>query len=128
MTTINLISNLSEKSNLQQLDRFNTVVAWFLRKAFEKQGVNCNFVMDYRNILHRPMPQTDHSIVTSGTAMWLMRTHPLIREKIRNATEGKLSVYLDNAYSQWFPYFDYLFTVVEPTKTKPKKCFFRNIP
>ena len=98
--TINLLSGIvasntlngrwvNGKSNIL-LNRFNTVVAWNLAKAFEKQGYKSNLVYTYKPVSRRTFswrelnpkikakssktpPKADHTIAISGISMVLLR-------------------------------------------------------
>jgi len=130
MTSINLISNLGEDAKLENVSLFNNTVAWFLRKAFEKKGVEVRFVKEHDLLVKSP-PNADHALVISGIAMqYWAGTHrfvrgktPTIRSKIRKATKGKIAVYLDSDYPQWIKPFDHVFTVVKP-QSKDPKCVY----
>ena len=117
---INLISNLGEDAKIGDLYNFNMVVAWNLRKAFMKRGVEAQFVRD-RTIRKTAPPTADHSIVISAGAMRAIKgqnKQPGYYEKIRDNTTGKLTMYLDSDYGGWKPYFDHIFTVVVPQNNK----------
>ena len=111
VSSINLVSSLKEGDNPKsRWFTFNMTVAWFLRKAFEKKGVQCNFVNDRTLLLEE---EADHTIVTSGMAMKFAREMPHYLKVLRKTTNGKLTVYLDADYKEWEKYFDIIFTVVE---------------
>ncbi len=132
---INLISNFGEDAKLENIRVFNHTVAWFLREALEKKDIEVTFVRDH-DLLEKSPPNADHTLVISGTAMYYvagspktMRRYPAlrgktptIRNKVKKATKGKIAVYLDADYPQWFEHFDYVFTVVKPRKHP--KCVY----
>ena len=127
---INLISNIGEGSTLEDVGNFNRTIAWFIHEALEKQGVDARLVRD-RDLLTNPPPEADHAIVISNIAMnFVAGTHkavrgrvPSILSQLRKATKGKISIYLDADYPQWFKYFDHVFTVVKP-QSKDPKCVY----
>lgn len=127
---INLISNLGEDAKLENVSLFNNTVAWFLREAFEKKGIDIRFVRDH-DLRTKSPPEADHTLVISGIAMHFMAgTHrlvrgktPTVRSRIRETCKGKIAVYIDADYGQWFKHFDYLFTVVKP-RSKDPKCVY----
>lgn len=129
MKSINLISNLGEDSKQEDLFVFNHVVAWSLRKAFKKKGVEGNLVRDH-DLLTKSPPKADHTLVISGIAMYYVAgTHrfvrgktPTVRSRIRKTSKGKIAVYIDADYPQWFKHFDHVFTVVKPRKHP--KCVY----
>lgn len=112
---INIVSNISEKCVIDDLRFFNNTVAWFLRKAFEKRGIEIRLVSD--SILKsKAVPDADHTIVISAAATYWIRTMPEIYKKVRNATKGKVTLYLDADMNAFLTgdYFDFIFTVVPP--------------
>lgn len=120
---INIITDLSDTDTLDRWFTFNMTVAWFLRKAFSKQGVACRLVTSHILMGHPP-PKADHTIVLSAIAMKRIRADPKYREIVRASTKGKMTVYLDAAYAYWDKLFDYIFTVVQPFKKSSEKYVY----
>jgi len=117
MVSINLISNLVEDSKLEELCTFNQVVAWSLRDAFIKQGVECRLVED-RNLDGGIIPEADYNIVISGIGMKLIRDNKKCLINLNSATRIKTALYLDADFGSWWKLFNYVFTVVEPQYRK----------
>ena len=85
---INLLSCIVTP-DINSLNRFNSVVAWNLAKAFKKLGYKSNFVYTYKPTsrgvflcrwldnknYHQPRipPKADHTIAISGESMLLLR-------------------------------------------------------
>jgi len=127
MTSINLISNFGEDAKLENVRVFNHTVAWFLRKALEKKGIEVRFVKEHDLLVNSP-PNADHTLVISaigmhywaGTHRFVRGKTPTVRSKIRKATKGKVAVYIDADYGTWINQFDYLFSVIQPRSGNPK--------
>lgn len=119
---VNLISNLDENAKTEKLYTFNHVVAWSLREAFSKRGVECRLVKD-RTLNNGSIPKADHSIVISGIAMKLIRDSEKSRKALRDSTTGKTSLYLDSDYAHWWELFDHVFTVVKPESKRPEYVY-----
>ena len=128
---INLVSNLDEDAQLNDIYIFNHTVAWFLREALKKRGVKGRLVRD-ADLLHSMPPKADHTLVISGTGRhYVAGLHSVgiklgvdVRGKIQKTSSGKIGMYIDADYSQWFKHFNHIFTVVKPRKTSPKKCVY----
>ena len=60
----------------------------------------------------------------AGTHRAVRGKTPTIRSKIRKATKGKMTLYIDADYPQWFRHFDYVFTVVKPYHGMDTKCVY----
>jgi len=120
---INLISNLDETAKIGELYNFNQVVAWSLKEAFEKRGITTRFVRDI--LLEKgDIPLADHSIVLSAKGMVMIRAsgqpEKRCHEKLRNATTGKMALYLDSDFGRWGKIFDCVFTLAKPQRLRPK--------
>ncbi len=115
---INLISNLEEGAKLNDLNAYNTVVAWFLREALEKREVECH-VLNGRKLLTTPPPKADHTIVFSANAMIQVRSNPDYMKMLRTSTLGTVDLWLDASWAGWDRYFDYIFTVAKPYSSIP---------
>lgn len=120
---INLISNLDENAKIEKLYNFNHVVAWSLREAFEKRGIEGRLVKD-RLLAKCKVPRADHSIVISSIGMKLIRAtdhaKKLCREHLRAVTTGKMTLYLDSDFGRWGKIFDCVFTLAKPQRLRPK--------
>lgn len=121
---INLFGHCREEAKIEELYRFSHVVAWNLRQAFTKLGVESRFI-DVRFIdeIEKEIPEADHSIVISSRAAKAIRSIPEIHEKVRQATRGKLTFYLDSDYEGWLNLFDYILTVVPPIREDPRYVY-----
>mgnify|MGYP001061801150 CR=1 FL=1 len=119
---INLISNLDETAKIDRLYTFNHVVAWSLREAFSERGVTCRLIRD-RLMEEGELPMADHSIVISGIGMKLVRNNELCRGRLRAATRGKTTLYLDSDFGGWWKFFDCIFTVVKPLRKEPQYAY-----
>lgn len=114
---INLFSRNTETSSPETLFMFNQVVAWALRRAFTKIGVETRFVSDDQ-FWDGDIPEADHSIVISNFVMRAIRNDPALHQKMREATKGKMTLYLDSDYAYWWRLFDHVFTIVEPLRSE----------
>jgi len=119
---INLFSYNNEATTINKLSTFNQVVAWSLRKAFKKIGVETRFVSDTQ-FCEEDIPEADHSIVISSFVASEIRAISSLRKKIRDATRGKLTFYLDSDYSGWLSCFDYILTVIPPVQKDPRYVY-----
>lgn len=119
---INLFSYNSETTTTNDLFAFNQVVAWSLREAFTKVGIETRFVQDGQ-FWEEEIPEADHSIVISGFVMKTMRNNSAFYQKVRQATRGKVTVYLDADYSGWWKFFDHVFTIVKPTRSQAQYVY-----
>lgn len=117
---INLVCNLGEGAELNDLNAYNTVVAWFLRLALEKKGVESRLVPGHK-VLEQPPPKADHTIVFSNHAMTRARDNPQYLSALRKTTQGKLALWLDFSWKNWNHYFDHVFTVAHPLPGSPAK-------
>lgn len=117
---INLVSNLDENFQVEKFNAYNHVIAYSLRGALLDLGHDVNMVKDH-SIKSIYPPIADHSIVISAVAMSMVRDEPHIKQALEASTRGKLALWLDAAFTQWFPYFDRILTVVPPYKTSNKK-------
>lgn len=141
---INIHSYCGENAKIESAYTFSHVVAWSLRRAFEKQGVKTRFINDGQTVKWETLPEADHSIVISSfIAKCIRGSHEKygkdgrrlyndygerilrdpsdkasLNEKIRKATKGKLCFYVDADYWGWIPPFDYMFSVVKPNLSK----------
>lgn len=119
---INIVSNLGQETPPEKLYNFNQVVAWSLRKAFEKRGIETRFVQD-RLMEKGGIPQADHCIVISAKAMVMIRasgqSQKLCYERLRKATTGKMTLYLDSDFGRWGKIFDCVFTLAKPQRLRP---------
>ena len=119
---INLFSYNTEASTPDNLFSFNQVVAWSLRKAFTKNGIETRFVGD-EQFFRKDIPEADHSIVISGFVMKAIRDDPALHQKVRDATKGKMTLYLDSDYAHWWKLFDHVFTIVEPVRLEAQYVY-----
>jgi len=119
---INLFSYNSEASTPDDLFSFNQVVAWSLRKAFTKIGIETRFVGD-EQFFREDIPEADHSIVISGFVMKTIKDDPAFHQKVRDATKGKMTLYLDADYPNWWKVFDHVFTIVRPTRLEKQYVY-----
>ena len=120
---INIITDLTDKSTLDQYFCFNMTVSWFIRKALRHYGVASRFI-NASEVMQRPPPQADHTLVTSGIAMKAIRSEPKYRELVRSSTKGKLTLYLDASYAYWDAIFDRIFTVVQPFRKSGSRYIY----
>lgn len=119
---INLLSYNAEGATEDSLLSFNQVVSWSLHKAFMKAGVETRFVSD-EQFWEEDIPEADHSIIISNFIMVAMRDNPLLYQKVRDATKGKMTLYLDADYAEWWKFFDYVFTIVRPTRQQTQYVY-----
>lgn len=117
---INLVCNLGEDAKLDDLNAYNTVVAWFLREALERKGVDSRLVQGH-TLLEQPPQVADHTVVFSNHAMTRARKNPKYLSALRKITRGKLTLWLDASWMGWDQYFDYVFTVARPHQGKPSR-------
>lgn len=134
-TTINIISNLAPFHTIDNLYNFNTVVAWFLNKAFKKLGVESRLVQDHALYQEAP-PVADHSLLVSSYAFvnftperWPGdKAHQDLARRysgrIRKQTKGKVVLYLDSNLWGYDKYFDLIFTIVKPLFTPESERWF----
>jgi len=115
---INMICNIDGDAELNDLNAYNTVVAWFLREAFRKRDVEGCLVKG-RGLLERPPPKADHTIVFSNIAMNYVRSNPAYLKMLRKTTRGTVDLWLDAAWAGWDRYFDYIFCVAKPYSSRP---------
>ena len=120
---INLVNNLAEDGKFSKVNTFNEVVAWFLRKAFRKAGVESQFVKDWSVGKVMP-PKADHTIVFSNVAIKQVRRDGVYLKNLRESTSGKVTLYLDADFPGWQKWFDYVFTVVEPHQKNSKQFIY----
>jgi hypothetical protein len=123
---VNLICNLKYRvgdDTIAAVETFNEVVAWCLRQAFHRVGVDAVFVND-NHLLQKSCPVADHSLVISATAMKGVRQVDGYLAAIRAATRGTVNLYLDADYRGWDKYYDYVFTVVEPYPSSSTKFVY----
>lgn len=111
---LNLISWLDEGAKLENIKGFNSAVAWFLHKSFEKLGYPSRLVSCLTN---KPIPVADNTLVIAATAMTKMRTNLRYRAMVRRATKRKLAVYIENDIYVGYPY-GISFTVPPPHNPK----------
>ena len=116
---INLVGELDENSRLEQISSPSQVYAWFLHKAFIENGVDVSLINE-STLLKEDPPETDHTIVVSSAASYMMRDVSYI-PKLRASTAGKLTCYMniDKLRGGWF--FDYCFTQIGPVSYRPEK-------
>jgi len=119
---VNLFSYNTDVSTPDRFFSFNQVVAWSLHKAFTKIGVETRFIGNGQ-FLEENTPQADHSIVISSYTMKAVRDNPALHRKMREATTGRMTLYLDSDYVDWWKVFDYVFTVVKPVTTNPQYVY-----
>ena len=119
---INLFSRNTETSSPETLFMFNQVVAWALREAFTKIGIETRFVSD-NQFWDGDIPEADHSIVISNFVMSAIRDDPALHQKMRAATNGKMALYLDSDYAHWWRLFDHVFTIVEPLRSETQYVY-----
>lgn len=112
---VNLFNYHDETVNPETLFSFNGVVAWSLRKEFIKRGIEVRLISD-QQFWSDDIPEADHSIVISGFVMRTIRDDPTFHQKVRQATKGKLTLYLDADYAHWWKFFDHVFTIVKPIR------------
>ena len=114
---LNLISNLGENYNPDLILQYNTAIAFNLKKILEETGHEVNLVNDHAN----EAPPADHSIVISNWAMNRMKDEPKYMETLRAATDGKLGLWLDAAFSGMDELYDVVLTVTPPYSTSSPK-------
>ncbi len=118
MTSINLITNIEGDAKLDDLNAYNTVVAWFLREALIEREIEGRLIQG-RNLLTNPPPKADHTIVFSALAMNYVRSNPAYLKMLRKTTRGTVDLWLDASWSGWDQYFDYIFCVAAPYASRP---------
>ena len=109
---INLITNMEEDAELNDLNSYNTVVAWFIREALQKRGIEGCLVQG-RDLLTNPPPKAAHTIVFTNLAMNAVRSNPDYLKTLRKTTKGTVDLWLDAAWSGWDTYFDHIFCVAK---------------
>ena len=119
---INLFSYCGETTKADSLVSFNEVVAWSLKKAFTKRGVEARLVAD-RVFWKSDIPMADYSLVISNFVMRTIRDDTTYRKKVRAATKVKTALYLETDILHWEKVFDYVFTVVSPNKKPPQYVY-----
>lgn len=119
---INLFSYNTESSTPDTFFSFNQVVAWSLHEALKKRGVETRFIGNGQ-FVEESTPKADHSIVISSYTMKAVRDSPALHQKMREATKGKMALYLDSDYTDWWKVFDLVFTVVKPVTTNPQYVY-----
>ncbi len=107
---INIVSNLGEGFNPDLILQYNTSIAFNLRKALKGAGHEINLVKDHDN----QAPKADHSIVISNWAMNRVRDDPRYLNMLREATDGKLGLWLDASFSGMDKLYDVVLTVTPP--------------
>lgn len=120
---INLFSYNTEASTPNNLFSFNQVVAWSMRKAFTKIGIETRFVSDGQ-FWEEAIPKADHSIVISGFVMRTIKDNPTFHKKVKHATNGKMTLYLDADYANWWKFFDHVFTLAKLHATSSEKYVY----
>ena len=115
---INLITNIEGDAELNDLNAYNTVVAWFLREALQKRDIEGRLIQG-RNLLTNPPPKADHTIVFTNLAMNHVRSNPAYLKMLRKTTRGTVDLWLDASWAGWDKYFDYIFCVAKPYHTPP---------
>ncbi len=115
---INLITNIEEDAGLNDLNAYNTVVAWFLREALQKRDIEGRLIQG-RTLLTNPPPKADHTIVFTNLAMNYVRSNPDYLKMLRKTTKGTVDLWLDAPWKGWNKYFDYIFCVAKPHRTPP---------
>lgn len=119
---VNLFSYNTETSTPDEFFSFNQVVAWSLYKAFTKIGVEARFIGNGQ-FEKEDFPTADHSIAISSFTMKAVKDNPILRQKMRDATRGKMTLYLDSDYMDWWKAFDIIFTVVKPKNKRPEYVY-----
>jgi len=113
----NVVSNLGEDYNPDLILQYNKVIAWSLRRALEEAGHEVFFVRDHAD----EAPPADHSIVISNWAMNRVRDDSSYLAMLREATGGKLGLWLDAAFSGMEELYDVVFTVTPPYEHSSSK-------
>lgn len=119
---INLFSYNTGSPDPDKFFSFNQVVSWSLHEALIKKGVETRFIGNGQ-FVEEDTPKADHSIVFSSFTMQKIRDVPALRQKMRDATRGKMTLYLDSDYMGWCNVFDYVFTVVKPIRPEPQYVY-----
>ena len=120
---INLLCNNGDDMKFKNINNFNAVVGWSLRKAFRKRGIDCRLVMD-KTLRTKHPPKADHVIAISGKALHIVQRRPECRQRLEEATSGKTACFLDSDFGGWNHFFDCVFTVVKPRPKKTKPRYF----
>lgn len=107
---INLVSNLGEDFNPDLILQYNTAITSNLKKALEEEGHDVNLVRDHTD----EAPKANHTIVISNWAMKKLRADPLYLIMLREATDGKLGLWLDAAFGGMDDIYDVVLTVTPP--------------
>ena len=107
---LNLISNLAENFDPNLILQYNTSITVNLRKALQKAGHEVHLVRDHDN----EASKADHSIVVSNWAMNRIRDDPTYLAMLREATDGKLGLWLDAAFGGMDNLYDVVLTVTPP--------------
>ncbi len=115
---INMICNLDGDVKLNDLNAYNTVVAYFLREALLKRDVDGCLVKG-RGLLEKPPSKADHTIVFSNLAMNYVRSNPAYLKMLRKTTRGSVCLWLDASWAGWERFFDYIFCVAKPYGGRP---------
>lgn len=119
---INLLCNRDNDLKPDNINNFNTVVGWSLRKAFRKLGIDCRIIME-KSLKTKQPPKADHVIAISGKALHLVQRDPEYRKRLKTATTGKIAGFLDSDFAGWHEIFDHCFTVVKPKRPQPQYVY-----
>lgn len=114
---VNLVSNLGEAFNPDLILQYNTSITFNLSRALDEAGHEVNLVKDHDN----EAPKADHSIVVSNWAMNRIRDDPKYLAMLREATDGKLALWLDAAFGGMDNLYDVVLTVTPPYKQSGPK-------
>ena len=119
---INLLCNKGDNIKFDNINNFNAVVAWSLRKAFRKRGIDCRLVVD-KLLMTKPPPKADYNIAISGKALHLIKFKPECRQRLEEASTERTAAFMDSDFGGWFQFFDHIFTVVKPKRKQPEYVY-----